>query len=500
MNTNIRVPNFLQPDGIDLTKPHLGQEILLNEIVECATEKQFVIIGGSPATGKSSLLDLLRCKLEANGDEVVSYSILNFSTASTDMINLLKSYGITNNRNQTIETFNKQDQGYRLWLLIDEAQNGYSTEFEPIWSFLFKIVPTYTLKGKLFIVVASTYDETLGVSPVHFKAHQHYSPHINEDEARYLYKLHTKNWHQMSTWKAYCNNLLSLSWIYSSEEGVPPRFHIGVVIAGLYLLVSNFKNKSFTEADALNRLRSTAMINCLDRCFSVPKILPDNAKGAIVELLLRGIKSDPVVSPNAAYPYIRRGLLNEFGGFSCLAANWYYNTYFFPGWSTSPPASLDLLVIQAVASMSKHRLQRCRDQGNFPKEAAFQQLFSEEMNKLLPPMYTVLPELNTKATIDGKVVTGELDFYINSDLKWSIELLKEGVGIGEHLLRFHKKTGKYREVETHQYLVVDLRGPRSSHRVVAENPNRCTFYFEKDFSSCICKMRLEPERRLNLQP
>ena len=52
---------------------------------------------------------------------------------------------------------------------------------------------------------------------------------------------------------------------------------------------------------------------------------------------------------------------------------------------------------------------------------------------------------------------GELDFYVNWQLKWAVELLKEGKEIGEHLNRF--RTGKYREVETAEYLVVDFRGP-----------------------------------------
>ena len=47
------------------------------------------------------------------------------------------------------------------------------------------------MKGKLFAVVATTYDETLGVSPVHFRSYKHFSPHIIEEEARLLYDLHT---------------------------------------------------------------------------------------------------------------------------------------------------------------------------------------------------------------------------------------------------------------------------------------------------------------------
>lgn len=496
--------SILQPDSIDLTRPHLQREGLLRQVEATARERQHVIVGGPPATGKSSLLELLRQKMEKAGDKVVSIDIVNTSTAPDDIFNVLKSHGVTSNRDETVQAFQARDHG--VWLLIDEAQNGYSARFEPVWSFLFKSIVKYGLKDKLFVVVASTYDETLGVSPVHFNAHPHISPHITGEEARTLYKLHTQEWQGgMTNWSSFCDTLLSLSWIVhhnvagGADASSSSRFHIGVVIAGIYLLQSNFKRPAYTENDAMHSLRSTVMISNLDRCFAKPRQLPDDVKAAIVDNLMGGIRSNPILSSDQAFPFVRRGLLNEYGGFSCLAANWYYNAYFFPGRATSAPATLDSLVIGAVEAMSQLRLQRSRDQGNFPKEAAFQQLFNEEMNKLLPPKNSVLPELNTKATQNGKVVSGELDFYVNSELKWALELLKEGIGIGQHLARFHPATGKYREVDTNQYLVVDLRGPRSKNPVTAD-PNRCTFYFEDDFSSCICKMRNEPEKVLQLQP
>lgn len=488
----------LQPDSIDMRRPHLGRGNAIADIINIAREKQHVIIGGSPATGKSSLLELLARNVNESGHASVSMDLENTATAPNEMIDLLKSHGVTSNRNETEAVIKARDNN--LWVLIDEAQNGYTPQFDVLWSLLFKKLVKYNVKEKLFVVVASTYDETLGASPVHFKGHHHFSPHVSEQEARELYQLHTKDWHTISSWDAFCDTLLSLSWITTSDGGTAAQFHIGVMIAGLYLLQSNFKNLSYTEDNALHDLRSSSLFVHLDRCFVKPKALPDISKEAIVENLMGGIKSQPILSSDGAYPFVRRGLLNEFGGFSCLAANWYYNAHFFPGRPASAPATLDTLVVGAVKSMSQLRLKRSRDKGNFPKEAAFQQLFNEAMNKLLPPKNSVLPELNTKATQNGKVITGELDFYVNNELKWSIELLKEGIGIGQHLARFHQTEGKYREVDTEQYLVVDLRGPRAATRGVREDVNRCTFYFEHDFSSCICKMRNEPEKTLRLQP
>ena len=83
-----------------------------------------------------------------------------------------------------------------------------------------------------------------------------------------------------------------------------------------------------------------------------------------------------------------------------------------------------------------------------PKEAVYQQLFHEAIATLLPIDYSIIPELGTEAEVDGKVVTGELDFYIKNGKKWAIELLRDGDGIGEHLRRIG---GKYQNVVADLY-------------------------------------------------
>ena len=108
----------------------------------------------------------------------------------------------------------------------------------------------------------------------------------------------------------------------------------------------------------------------------------------------------------------------------------------------------------------------------------------------------LIPELNTKATMPGGEKTGELDFYINSQLQWCLELLRMGDKVGQHLDRFK---GKCREVPTSEFLIVDCRGPKKgagAHR----NENRCNLYFEDNFTKCRIQMRLGEEYVLPLQP
>mmetsp|Transcript_11136 Transcript_11136/g.24820 ORF Transcript_11136/g.24820 Transcript_11136/m.24820 type:complete len:167 (-) Transcript_11136:1099-1599(-) len=159
------------------------------------------------------------------------------------------------------------------------------------------------------------------------------------------------------------------------------------------------------------------------------------------------------------------------------------------------PDSLDQLVRLSVASLSALRLRNSVDDG-FPKEAAFQHFFNEAMSMHLTVENFLIAELNTWAVdSSGKEISGELDFYIDGQLQWCLELLRNGDKIGEHLVRFHPHSGKYREVKARQYLVVDCRPPKMGGGALVD-PNQCTLYFEDHYTKCRVRMRTEDEEEV----
>jgi hypothetical protein len=169
------------------------------------------------------------------------------------------------------------------------------------------------------------------------------------------------------------------------------------------------------------------------------------------------------------------------------------------------PSSSELLDVQAVSSFSARHLRvacqtnvgsarrlRVACQTNAggekrtPKKAVFQQLFHEAISELLPGSYRIIPELGTEALLHGKVVTGELDFYIrNGGRKWALELLRFGENIGEHLGRI---PGKYKNIVADGWFVVDCRVHPSAPKKFDQN--RCSLVFSTDYRSCQCYMRL----------
>eukprot|EP00523_Entomoneis_sp_CCMP467_P012077 CAMPEP_0168717728 /NCGR_PEP_ID=MMETSP0724-20121128/149_1 /TAXON_ID=265536 /ORGANISM="Amphiprora sp., Strain CCMP467" /LENGTH=468 /DNA_ID=CAMNT_0008764213 /DNA_START=9 /DNA_END=1415 /DNA_ORIENTATION=+ len=464
---------------------HLRRDAVVNSIIAAARSRQFVVVGAPPATGKTSLLQLVENNLRQKHGATVHRLHLK-DTGETHLLERLKNKGIEEDRLDDLEN---------CWLILDDAQNVYDDEkYSNFWQFIVKAIGSSNVDDKLFVIIAATYDYGTTGSPVQFKDLVHVHADITLEEASELFTMHAAVWGYQG-WETYLDALLSISSLSSGDH------HVGVVVAGIRLLEEARKRPGqggLDESAALSILRSNYFIGKLDRCFQLPNTLPLESHDLILDVLLEP-DSDLLPDSEVLDGLIRMGILTQTGNYSCHAANWYYNRKCFPNRSMHTPATLDDLVKLAVSSLSAKRLRDTLVDG-FPKEAAFQHLFNEGLSLQLPTTNFIIPELNTYATdASGNIVTGELDFYINGALQWCLELLRQGDKIGEHLDRFDKANGKYREVASNDYLVVDCRGPKHGPGVQPKQ-SRCTLYFSKDFSTCICKMRCEDEITLTLSP
>ena len=279
------------------------------------------------------------------------------------------------------------------------------------------------------------------------------------------------------------------------------QYHIGVVLQGICLLQDLCKQRlqQMDEDTAISKLRSGNFTNRLKRCYAVPENLPEIGRKRIVDVILTPDEGESQEDDELLAPYVRAGILGRNGNFSCIAAMWFYNSRCFPGRTWDVPESIDDLVILSVQKLSASRIRNSL-QTEFPKEAAFQHFFNEAMSMNLTNTNFLIPELNTWATnASGEEISGELDFYINGRLQWCLELLRNGDKIGEHLARFKPQTGKYRNVEAKDYLVVDCRPPKRGNgaQIAAD---RCNLHFEENFSKCRVQMRTKPEQIVSLQP
>lgn len=329
-------------------------------------------------------------------------------------------------------------------MLLDDVQRGYYAKYYAFWESVVKDIAGAT---GLFVVIATTYDLSTPESPACFKGLQHVDAFMNEDEADSLLQMHYENW-GYENWEGFRSMQLKLS-ISLQSVTTKPLFHIGVMMAGIRMLNDLRKQSDqppLTEERALEELRGREFVAYLSRCFGLPTTLPEGFNDQLVDAVI-GKKisvqpEDPVLGP-----FLRAGVLNKNGKFPNMAASWFYNEKCFPNRAGTTPANLDSLVKSVIPLLSTRRLCDTLDNG-FPKEATFQHLFNEEMSKLLTLHNKIIPELNTKVDpTPGSNGTGELDFYINGNLKWCLELLRNGDKINNHLERFDPSTGRYRNAE-----------------------------------------------------
>ena len=200
----------------------------------------------------------------------------------------------------------------------------------------------------------------------------------------------------------------------------------------------------------------------------------------------------------------KAGILVQFPdatfGFSSQLAKRYYFKWIFPNRSDSVHSSLPDLIRSVISSMSANTLKNSTKAGDFPKEAVFQHLFMEGLASFTPPSCSICPELSkifpglTNPTLQKKIA-GEIDFYLNSTLRWGIELLVKGGGIGEHISRFTRPNGKYVPLDVRDYAVVDFRRNSTGEPTnTLRHPNRITVFFKKDdYSIAQCVFGLDDD-------
>ena len=481
----------LSDNGIQMDRDYLPRFSVVDEIVSTATKLRYVVLGSPAGTGKTSLLQLVHQKLEDDGAKVIRINMSSLFDAGFYAQRLVTD-GIDVTNPLAMEQIKD------TWLLLDDAQRTYDRKYDPFWESIVKDISTVR-RGGLHVVIAATYDLSTPKSPACFASLAHIAADIDEAGAKELLGMHfaalAHENSQYGNWYDFQSTQLKMSVLLPVTK--TPKFHLGVLMAGIHFIhrMKGPSRPELTEEIALEKLRGADFVQLLKRCFGLEDLEPDY-KDRLLDAVIGRVK---VVSPDDASlgPFIRAGVLTKECKFSTIAASWFYNDQCFPNRAMVGPENLESLVKSAVQNLSAQRLRDTLENG-FPKEATFQHLFNEEMAKLLPVGNKLIPELNTIAEpLDGGNGTGELDFFINGNLNWCLELLRLGDKIRKHLARFDPVNGKYRNVSTKQYLVVDCRGPKVG-RGCTPNASRCTLYFSEDFQTCLCKMRLEEEVLLKL--
>ncbi|CAG8723858.1 14412_t:CDS:2 [Gigaspora margarita] len=126
--------------------------------------------------------------------------------------------------------------------------------------------------------------------------------------------------------------------------------------------------------------------------------------------------------------------------------------------STSPPKAFEDFIKSVFAKMNPKLLQNSKGKGKDGRlfERVWQMEFYRASLQVLPD--DIYPSVDVGKVFRSK---GYVDFYINDQRNWAIELLRDGIKLNEHRERFHE-AGVYSPILKHtkRWAIIDIRNSK----------------------------------------
>jgi hypothetical protein len=361
----------LRVDGIDLVAGnYLPRRALIDGVMNFLRVSNAIVLASPPATGKSSLMQLLEVECRTLNLPVVKIS---FAHNPDPMAAFASIVGFDLQSRQWDPSLSPPPLTV---ILLDEAQRVY--DVEGFWSALFK-------GGSLpfkFVIAAVYHLGSHTPSPVDFAAFPHFDRRhfmITDDEA--------KEWYHMAATlvKAeYLNRMTSVrDNIVRMANG-----HIGVISAAIWQIVANFRE--FDTECAIQKFVQGSMVSCLGRCFVKPsQDVAGQLFHAISHRFIRG--SGPITDEVKALQ--RAGIFDESGNFVSLAARTFFFNMVFPNRASRLQVdNVADLVIEAVKHWSAKLVLDASRNRNLPKESPCHHMLEYTLAMLIPVTHTIQPE------------------------------------------------------------------------------------------------------------
>ena len=453
---------------------------------------RFLVISAPPASGKTSLLKLFTNTFASLGGSIIYISFLDAKFSARELLKSRAGIDL-DTRSASV------DEATPLVVMIDDAQDKYDDE--SFWRLLIKDGVDWIPRNVTFFFASSYFFSGGPQSPAEFSTITRLVREdlmLDQEEFSELINiyLHQKLRHEsaVEVIRKECNG------------------HIGAVKVIVNAVNRHFlKDKSPSVSDVINYLMSSDITRCqeLDRCFSSQIAKPvDNQLLKYLQIcILQGCPFDLSNLPQKSsadeecFMKLRKcGILvtnyrTGLTSFSSPLTRRFMTAKMFPQRSLGKtPSSLRELITSALKKLSASALRDSTSNDRFPKEAVFQHLIMSAFLECTPIGCLICPELSevfpdgSNSATDEKI-TGEIDFFIDGNLRWGVELLVNGNQISNHVERF-AQGGKYSLLQPNDYVVIDFRpGPVS--KKIRHFEKRVTVFYEPDFSTCSCVFGFE---------
>lgn len=435
---------------------------MLNKLGDLVKKNRITVISSPAGTGKTSLLQIYMIKLSTEYANVKLFYVQ--MPKGVDPYDRCLKNGFDIN---LCKVEGKDD----IIVLLDDCQNVYNNK--KFWYDIVKDI-TFRNNSRVRFVVSATYLLRGVDSPVELQSIPakitHQDMLLSFDESvSYI-------------------NYLNFRYVEYNNLINAIVLQCGGLIAALHivtdLIMSNSKNFTPSEDNLIKFFLSTQILPSMERCFgSGYDEVPAKFKDIICQLLHHSVRN---TNPGEYVKLLETaGVIiqdsNNSYTFSSTISKRYFCNIYYPNRAESNPETLVGLIKRAIGSMSANDLRNCVQSDDFPKEAVFQHLLMCGLTKNLKSDVIVQPELSKlidPITYQHINIQGEIDFYINSNLQWGIELLVQGSKITEHLSRF-ASSGKYYNLNCNDYYVVDFRGNQDGKPTnITYHEKRITAFFQ----------------------
>jgi len=481
-------------NGIALeSSKNVERRELVGEVMTALGESRHVLLSAPPAYGKTSLIQLLHQQHSRAGIVAIErVSLIDGRHTAQEIVLEATGIDVMAGRLPTHRT-------ERLVIIaLDESQMKYEAAADlQFWHRLLKDMPPANQHGAKFrfLISATDYIKStfVGSSPASFSGIKRFDRErlrLTDAEAAEVYDKHIRP----HLGRDHMPSVRSV--ILNAAAG-----HVGLIRLSTMSLNEQFKTTVAPDV-AMRDIFSTRFMSSVDRCFGSIGELPleviDQLRRHLLEPRMQfDVNSKPIIS------LMRCGyLIMNYDGpdgliFASPMAKRFACARLFPGRAdmTTAPKSLPDLICAIMSGMSADLINTSsQPAGRFPVETAWQHLFMAGLAHNLPPGVAFVPELAClfpHNDVESQNISGAIDFYVNGDRRWGIELLVKGDRLGEHLARFEKPSGKYVPLAMTDYRVVDIRPgtptpiTRHTHRTTvwfppATDDNPCRVCFIQD--------------------
>jgi len=442
-------------------------------------KNNIILIRSPPYTGKTSLATLLKMHFEQN------------KQLENGTVVLLTFLGV--NSKETYPDFNtfwkkKTGASWDYWLnriepttiILDETQMIYGlNEATPFWQQL-KLMCEENEKVKYQhtrVIVFAAYGDRPGTgtqfaTPFTFPAS--YGSALlfcTESEGLELVEdFNKKNETKINISKRLADELLHFT-----------AGHFGLLARTLFLIENKFKNRGkydkINDSTIAEYLLSADFFSLMSRFRGAPEL--DNLTPLEVNeldyLLLYDTKRllNQKETRQAIFSLMKKGILRyvdkgpeekyatsevEVGFISPLIRHICFCTHYSSCRPREGPNKLEDFILQCLQLLKPSLLQKSL--GRSAEDAKGESRLMERTwqmeiyriaTSLLPPNSHISPDVGHNFGTDGLV-----DFYVNDNKKWIIEIIREGDRLKEHQDRF-KVGGIYSMIEANEIVVIDFR-------------------------------------------